>query len=304
MSWRVGCQGVEIFKLGVASESRTMNGRRLESSSLRSSKPTTKPDTEIDDSDIGDICDTPVPGSVLDYFIASEELISALAEMAVHPIHRFSDHCPVSLSWIKSCKNIDAPATDKVMQSSPLVGWSIRGISSNKRDFFIECAARYMREHPNRFRVRSLIDKCNPSIAYRFLRSIIRDGREHAGASVRISDGSSGGSFRAPLLPVKSWFDDEAREAHKAWKRLRFQVKRAKRRNYLSFELKASSVFARSVVCTVVSNEKKRCSLKRNRNDFGKKCDAIMSPFGWLALSRFSVSPGTIFRGKRADPTS
>ena len=225
-------EGSEIIKLCVASESRIINGLRLESSSLRSSKRITRPDTAIDDSDIADISDTPVSGSVLDYFIASEELIPALSELVVLPIiPRFSDHCPISLSWVMNCKNNDAAVADNVVQSSPLVGWSIRGIPSKKSDYerFMRAAARYMSEHPDRPRVRSLIDKGNPSIARRFLHGIIRDGLEHAGASVRLSDGSSGASFRIPALPVKSWFDDEAREAHRAWQRLRFQVKRAKK---------------------------------------------------------------------------
>ena len=212
-------EGSEMIKLCVASESRIINGLRLESSSLRSSKRITRPDTAIDDSDIADISDTPVPGSVLDYFIASEELIPALSELVVLPIiPRFSDHCPISLSWAMNCKNNDAAVADNVVQSSPFVGWSIRGIPSKKFDYerFMKAAARYMSEHPDRPRVRSLIDKGNPSIAHRFLHGIIRDGLEHAGASVRLSDGSSGASFRIPALPVKSWFDDEAREAHRA----------------------------------------------------------------------------------------
>ena len=56
-----------------------------------------------------------------------------------------------------------------------------------------------------------------------------------------------GGTFLLPALPVKSCFDDEAREVRRACQRLRFQVKRAKRRNELSFDLQAQCALARNV---------------------------------------------------------
>ena len=128
--------------------------------------------------------------------------------------------------------------------------------------------------------VSTLLTSGKPEMAYRTINAIIRDALEQAGAAVNASDGMrrGGGTPRVAAPPVRTWYGSEAREANKAWQRLRFRLEGDKKRGTLGPDLEFACAAARKRYRRI--RAEKICHLRRNGSVSGKTCDVITFRYG------------------------
>ena len=244
-------EGREILSICEASECCILNGLKLDDAPLTSSSSVTRPACMAKDR-VQDVVnfesedEEELLGTVLDYYISSADLLPQFESLEVLPKERFSDHCPVLLRWNGYVRK---SGTSSVVGSSSVLGWSISKIPDVPSEYeqLKQRSAYIMSRHSDLPTVKTLIAEGESEMAYRTIHLIIREALEEAGASLRASDGSRRdcGTPRVAALPVKTWFDSEARTVHRAWQKLRFEKAGAKKRGTLDIALEIACAAAR-----------------------------------------------------------
>jgi len=161
----------------------------------------------------GDQAKAELDGSVIDYVISSEALISCVERLQVMPrvkdvtrLDRYlSDHCPVSIEFYYTRTGADAGVTSSVAtqctaaRTSQLMGWRFLGSYSEET-----CAAilESMKARPDRANFRTELEKHGPTAAYRLIHQWLREEWTAAGVETVLGDGSSSGD-RAGQLPTR-----------------------------------------------------------------------------------------------------
>ena len=94
---------------------------------------------------------------------------------------------------------------------------------------------------------------------------------------VNASDGMrrGGGTPRVTAPPVRTWYDSEARDANKAWQRLRFRVEGAKKRGTLGPDLEFACAAARKRFRRIRAEKKKQFAKEWERFWEDVRCDML-----------------------------